>query len=228
MVAWWWVIPGFVAVVGLAFALSGVGWMFRGRPFKGGRGVIGGGAFLSVAAIVGLLGLNIQTYHTLSWDQPIATIQIHKVGDQHFQVVVTEVPTADNPNPDPPHTYDMHGDQWRMEARVLVWKPWARVLGLTAQYRLDRFSGRYISTEQELNAERSVYPIRPVRSSGIDLWPVAREYMQYLPLVETRHGSGTFQPMVDGATYEVRINQNGLSSRPTNEVASEATASGWD
>ncbi len=42
MVAWWWVIPGFVAVVGLAFALSGVGWMFRGRPFKGGRGVIGG------------------------------------------------------------------------------------------------------------------------------------------------------------------------------------------
>ena len=29
MVWWWWIIPGFVAVVGLAIALSGIGWMFR-------------------------------------------------------------------------------------------------------------------------------------------------------------------------------------------------------
>ena len=59
MVWWWWIIPGFVAVIGLAIALSGVGWMFRGRPFKGGRGVLGGGVFLGIAAIAGLLGLNI-------------------------------------------------------------------------------------------------------------------------------------------------------------------------
>lgn len=225
---WWWIIPGAVGVIGLAFALSGLGYLFRGRTFKGGRGVLGGSMFMSIAAITSLLGLNIQTYHNLTWNQPIATIEVKKLDAQHFQVTVTDVATEDNPTPGPPQIYDVHGDQWRMEARVLVWKPWARILGLTAQYRLDRLSGRYADTVQERSAERSVYDIRPERQSGIDLWPIARDYTRYVPLVETRHGSGTYQPMVDGATYEVRVTQDGLSSRATNETAERASSSGWD
>jgi hypothetical protein len=34
-------------------------------------------------------------------------------------------------------------------------------------------------------------------------------------------------PMADGARYEVRITQNGLIARPTNEIAAEASSSGW-
>ena len=56
MVWWWWIIPGFVAVIGLAVALSGLGWMFRGRPFKGGRGVFGGALFLGIGAIIAIVG----------------------------------------------------------------------------------------------------------------------------------------------------------------------------
>src|SRR5437868_14933995 len=99
MAWWWWIIPGFVAVIGLAFALSGIGWMFRGRPFKGGRGVLGGGVFLGIAAIVGLLGLNIQTYARLTAERQVATVALHKIGPEHFQAIVTEAPDADHPQP---------------------------------------------------------------------------------------------------------------------------------
>lgn len=226
MVWWWWIIPGVVAVVGLAIVLSGLGWMFRGRPFKGGRGVLGGGVFLGIAAIVGLAGLNVQTYHRLSYDRPVATIEIAQRGPQLFEAVVTEPPTEQAPE-GTTRTFEVHGDEWRIEARVLKWKSWANVLGLDSQYRLDRFSGRYTDTQQEINGERSAYDIRPPRQSGVDLWPVMREYGRYAPMVDTLYGSGAFMPMADGARYEVRITQAGLIARPTNEAAAEASSSGW-
>jgi hypothetical protein len=226
MAWWWWIIPGVVGVIGLAIVLSGLGWMFRGRPFKGGRGVLGGGVFLGIAAIVGLLGLNVQTYHRLTYERQVATIEVRQKGPQLFDATVTEPPTEQDPQ-GVTNTFEIHGDEWRIEARVLKWKPWANVLGLDSQYRLDRFSGRYADTQQELTAERSAYDIRPTRSSGLDLWPIAREYSEYVPLVDTLYGSGAYMPMADGARYEVRITQNGLIARPTNEAAAEASSSGW-
>lgn len=226
MVWWWWILPGVVAVIGLAIALSGLGWMFRGRPFKGGRGVMGGAVFLGVGAVVGLLGLNIQTYHRLSWDRPVATIELRQLGPQLYEATMVEPPTEQDPA-GITRTFEVHGDEWRMEARVLKWKPWANVLGLDSQYRLDRFSGRYQDTQQELTAERSAYDIRPTRHSGLDLWPIARSYSRYAPVVDTLYGSGAYMPMADGARYEVRITQNGLIARPTNEIAAEASSSGW-
>lgn len=226
MAWWWWIIPGVVGVIGLAIVLSGLGWMFRGRPFKGGRGVLGGGVFLGVAAIVGLLGLNVQTYHRLTYERQVATIEVRQKGPQLYDATVTEPPTEQDPQ-GVTNTFEIHGDEWRIEARVLKWKPWANVLGLDSQYRLDRFSGRYADTQQELTAERSAFDIRPTRSSGLDLWPIAREYSEYVPLVDTLYGSGAYMPMSDGARYEVRITQNGLIARPTNEAAAEASSSGW-
>jgi len=220
MVWWWWILPAVVAVFGLAIVLSGLGWIFRGRPFKGGRGIFGGGMVLATGAILGLLGLNIQTYNRLAYDRPVATIDLTQKGPQLFDAVVTTPDGAAT-------TYEVHGDQWRMEARVLKWKPWANVLGLDSQYRLDRFSGRYEETADELNAERSAYDLRPARSTGIDLWPLARQFSQYAPVVDTLYGSGAYMPMADGARYEVRITQSGLISRPLNERAAEASSSGW-
>ena len=226
MVWWWWILPGVVGIIGLAVVLSGLGWMFRGKPFKGGRGVFGGALVLGVASVASLLGLNIQTYNRLTFERPVATIELHQKGPQLFDATLIEPQTPENPN-GLTRNYEVHGDEWRLEARVLKWKPWANVLGLDLQYRLDRFSGRYTDTQDELNKERSAYDVRPARTSGIDLWQTAREYREYIPVVDTLYGSGAFMPMADGARYEVRITQNGLVARPLNEVANEATASGW-
>lgn len=224
MVWWWWIIPGIVAVLGLAIALSGLGWMFRGRPVKGGRGVIGGGLFLAIGAAVSLMGLNIQSYHRLTAERQVATIELRQKGPQLFEATVTQPPLPDKP-PEV-RTFEVHGDEWRLEARVIKWKPWANVLGLDSQYRLDRFSGRYKETTDEQTQERSVYDLRPQPNTGIDFLPAAQSVSHFLPLVDIpEYGQGVYMPMADGARYQVTIlATGGLLPRPDNEAAAEAVA----
>ena len=63
------------------------------------------------------------------------------------------------------------GDEWQLDARVLKWKGWANLLGLDAQYRLERVSGRYRDIEQERNDERTVYALS--ENPGVDLWTLS-------------------------------------------------------
>jgi hypothetical protein len=226
MVWWWWIIPGAVGVIGLAVVLSGLGWMFRGRPFKGGRGVLGGGVVLGVGAAVGLIGLNVQTYHRLTAERPVATVELKQLGPQFYQATVTEA--VNDGAPGATHEFEVHGDEWRLEARVIKWKPWATVLGLDSQYRLDRFSGRYSETADEQSRERSVYSLLPERRTGVDFLPVAKSVSHYAPLVDIPdYGQGVYMPMADGAKYQVTIlSSGGLLPRPENEQAAEAVA-GW-
>ncbi len=226
MVWWWWIAPAVVGVFGLAVVLSGLGWIFRGRPFKGGRGVFGGGLVLAVGSALALLGLNIQTYHRLTAERPVATIELRQKGPQLFEATLTEEPNGDQPAVT--RTFDVHGDEWRLEARVLRWKPWATVLGLDSQYRLDRFSGRYSETHEEQTRERTVVDLKPERSTGIDFLPVAQTLAEYVPLVDIpSYGEGVYMPMADGARYKVTIlSSGGLLPRSDNEAAAEAIA-GW-
>ena len=92
---------------------------------------------------------------------------------------------------------------------------------------MDRLSGRYIATEDELNAERSVYDLRPAEGNRVDLWSLGRQYDILGEAVDTLYGSGAAMPMADGARYEVWITQSGLIARAVNPQAEQASASGW-
>ena len=226
MVWWWWVLPTFVGFVGLAIFLGGLGALFGGRVLSGGARTLFGGVFLFAAAAVGLLGLDLQTYQRLTYERPVVFIESHAKGPRLFDVTLTE-PSTTAGSADRTSTYAVHGDEWRIEARVLKWKPWANALGLDSQYRLDRLSGRYQDTQSELTAPRSVYDLQPRASNGVDLWQTARRYGRYLPVVDTLYGGGAFMPMAEGARYEVWITQNGLVARPANPAANAASAPGW-
>jgi hypothetical protein len=224
MVWWWWVVPTVVGVVGLAVVLSGVGWMFRGRPFKGGRGVLGGGGVLAIGAVLGLVGLNVQTYNRLSFERPIASLSLAQVGDRTFDATVVELNEEGEPAGDP-QVYRIVGDQWQMDARVITWKPWANVMGLDSQYEVQRIWGRNISgpTRNTANAEDLV-----VKRPGIDIVTVANQLGGLSPVnvSEREFGSAVFMPMVDGASYNIQITQEGLAVDAGNDIARGALAAG--
>ena len=232
MVWWWWIAPAVVGLLGLTLLVRGLGALFRGR-FVG--GLLGGGvgaALMAAATIASLLALDVQTYARLTYERPVATIQTRQLGPQYFEATVIQPGRGEN-LPAATNLYPLHGDEWRIEAQVLKWKPWANVLGLDAQYRLDRLSWRYRSIDQELNDERSVHPL----SGGdvgpdwlpwrLDAWEMARRYRRYVDAVDTLYGGAAYMPMADGAQYEVWITQSDLIARPANDAAREASAGGW-
>lgn len=231
MVWWWWIAPAVVGLLGLVLLLKGLGALFRGRVFVGLLRGVGGAGFLAAASIAALLAMDVQTYARLTYERPVAMIQTRQLGPQYFEATVIQPERGEN-MPAATNLYPLHGDEWRIEAQVLKWKPWANVLGLNTQYRLDRLSGRYQSIEQEISAARSVHPLS-INDGGTGLpwrlsaWDTARKYRRYVDAVDTLYGGAAYMPMADGARYEVWITQSGLIARPVNDAARNASAGGW-
>lgn len=223
---WWWIVPAAVGVFGLAFVLSGMGWMFRGKPFKGGRGVVTGGALLAIGGVASLVGLNVQTYNRLSYERPVASVRLEAVEGQPrtFNAIVTELNDDMTPR-GAPQTYQIKGDQWQVDARVITWKPWANVLGLDSQYELQHIWGRDMTGGPRPTAEAQRLV---VAREGIDFLGVAEGLGRFSPVQvqERQYGSAVFMPMVSGAEYQVRITQEGLAADASNDIARGALAAG--
>jgi len=231
---WWWIAPTAVAILGGLILIAGLTSLFRGRFFGGLFGTLGGAALLAAALGAALLGQNVQTYSRLTYERPIASLSIRQLAPQYFEVVVAQ--PAQGELPARTAVYPVNGDEWRMEAQVLKWKPWANVVGLDSQYRLDRLSGRYQNIEQERTGARSVHALNggDVKTGplafvpwNLNVWDAARKYRRYIDAVDTLYGSAAYMPMANGATYEVWITQSGLIARPTNDAARAASAGGF-
>jgi len=237
LISYWWVVPCLVAFVAGLFVLNGMIALFRGRWITGPLRMIFGGAVLAGALSAVLLAQNVQTYARLTYERPVATVQLRKLAPQYFEVTVTQPPVTDD-GPARTAVYPVNGDDWRIEAQVLKWKPWANVLGLDSQYRLDRLSGRYQDIEQERTGARSVHALSggdPIKGEilgvtlpwNLTVWHGAQRYRRYVDAVDTLYGGATYMPMADGARYEVWITQSGLIARPANDAARTASAGGW-
>lgn len=208
--------------VALAFALLALLMFASGVRKLRHRHVLGGctrcvGAMLplAVAVALALVASNLYTYARLTEEQPVVTLSFEQVGPKRFRAHIT-APSGRGA------TFEIAGDEWQLDARVLKWHGWANLAGLDALYRLERLSGRYRTVDEELSGARTVESLAGDR--GLDIWSLAYHYPSWVPMVDAKYGSATYLPMADGAAFEVRLTQSGLIARPANEAARAATA----
>ena len=172
-------------------------------------------AALAVGALLALLFVNLRSYARLVYEEPVATVEFQERGPQRYLAVVTREPAGAQ------QTFELGGDEWQVDARVLKFTGLANLLGLRAQYRLERLSGRYLDIQRERTAPHSVYSLH--EESALDLWNFAKAHPSWVPFVDGYYGSATYLPMAAGARYEVHMTPSGLIARPDNEAAKAAS-----
>lgn len=172
----------------------------------------GGILLLLVAAYLGLMAANLFHYDDLTEDKPLATLSFSQKSDQNFVVTVADAS-------DRREQYEMRGDLWQLDSRILRWRGFIAMFGIKPAYQLDRISGRYINLEDERSKPRTVHGLAQ-SSFGVDLWESAKSGLNIFASGE--YGSATYMPMADGAIYEVLLSESGLVASPLNANAEQA------
>jgi hypothetical protein len=192
--------------------------LFRARFRSAVSTGFSGALLLAIAAVFMLISMNLHTYTRFTHESPVAQITFEaQPTPQRYRATLTQVPSGQM------QIFMLAGDEWQLDARVLKWRSWATMLGLDAQYRLERVAGRYRDIEKERSEQRTVYALS--ENPGLDLWAVTVDYPKWFPFVDAVYGSATYLPMADGARYQVSLTQSGLIARPINEAAQTATSS---
>lgn len=183
------------------------------------RGSIGL-AFVLLAVIFVLVVKDFFTYEKLLEEQTLATLSIEKLGKQHYRANVEFIQDGRQ------ETYDLRGDLWQMDAKIIRWLGFFRAVGAKPGYRLDRISGRYYSLEDEHRFDRTVHSLQEP-ALGLDVWKWLHNGGKFVPWVEAVYGSATYLPLVDGGIYQVSLSSTGLTASPVNAVAEKAVAGDW-
>jgi hypothetical protein len=66
---WWWILPALAGLLALGLLAGSISALARHKPYRALGGIFTGGALLALAAIVLLLGLDIQTYSRLTYER---------------------------------------------------------------------------------------------------------------------------------------------------------------
>lgn len=177
-------------------------------------------ASVVLAIVLAALGFDLRAYDALVPGQKIAKITFFELKKQTF---VAELSYVDGLNS--AQSFEIYGDQWQLDARILAWAPAVSKLGLTPIYRLSRLSGRYLTLEQARSSQRSVFDVGPA-NKGIDVWPYLHRWRESLPYMLPQYGSATFMPMGNQASFDIVLTDNGLAAQPSNEIA-RLLVEGW-
>lgn len=163
-----------------------------------------GTLIFGAAAVGGLGGLNLYTYHRFTEERAVAALAFEVLGERRYAVTLT-------PAGQPSRLLELQGDEWQLDVRMIKWSNWLTFLGESPLYRLDRLSGRYVSIDDAQGKGVTMHAL--AEDAGIDVWSFARRSGDWLPGVDAAYGSSVFLPMADDIVYDVFMAHSGLLAR---------------
>lgn len=203
------VVVSLATVLGAGYLLFRRGWFWVWLKASFAMGLV-------VCTLVALFSLfDVLSYKQLLSEVPIATISMYELEPQKFDVTLNSTEGEE-------WRYELQGDQWQLDARLLTWVGPIAAMGKKPLYRLDRISGRYLSLEQARTATQSVYGIE--QSTVVDVWSILQSIPSW---IDTNYGSAVFMPMENGAVYSVHLTAKGMNVRPVNNIAKRIMNGNW-
>jgi hypothetical protein len=207
------IITAILLLVGLWLLVAGLRRMWRRKPLSGSMQGLSGLLLIALGLLAAAIAMNLYTYQRLTYEAPVAELRFEAMAPQHYRVYVI-------PQDGDAQVYELRGDQWQIDARIIKWRGAATLLGFDTAYRLERLSGRYRDVAQARRRPHTVHALEHDR--GLDIWSLARQHSGWLPWVDAVYGSANYMPMSDAARFEVTMSQSGLVTRPANEMAEQA------
>ncbi|HJS39268.1 MAG TPA: hypothetical protein VJ789_14180 [Burkholderiales bacterium] len=188
-------------------------WQFR----KGSVYLVGAALVATLGVIGGMLAASLHTYSRLTHEEEAARVILRSLGPQRYELLLVRAGS-------PSQRYELQGDEWQIDARVMKWGAMGNLVGLDTVYRFERLAGRYANHDQERKGPRTVHALS--QDGALDFWQLLKKYHKYMPLADAMYGSAAYVPMADGAQYVVSVSTTGLLIRPLNDAAKKAVG-GW-
>lgn len=166
--------------------------------------------FLVVVAAVllaMLLSASIYTFNALTDEMLIAELTFDRMNGRQY---VAHLRTGDRCDE---RDLPLFGDQWRVDAEFLKWKNWAMLLGLDAQYRLDRLEGRYASAADQNSEPNIAHDLGG--HTALDVVDLAGALGSWNFLIDATYGSSVYQTIDTANLYSLYRTQTGIITRET-------------
>lgn len=117
-------------------------------------------------------------------------------------------------------SFNLTGDMWQLDVRILTWHPVLAHFGMEPLFRLERLGARYHSIEDEQRFPRTLYNlVTPGFQDGY--WLRLLTFSEG-SLINSYFGSAVYAPMSDEAIYGVYLTKTGTELKPLNEPARKA------
>ena len=165
--------------------------------------------WISLFGMVLFVGFFLRAYHAFTFEEPVAEIIIHALGDKPAsKTLLVELFCAHSQKT---RYLMIRGDQWMIEGDILKWDNWLNFLGLHTRYRLTRLRGRYMTTEAEIEQARTIHSL--VDDENDPFWRYLYRYGPQLPFVSTVYGNAAYQASGENKHYLIFVGTSGFVVR---------------